>query len=80
MFFGVKNSNMKEGQAAFMQLYISSISFFTNFCNGSLAHPTFSRDVRRMHHSPYTELSAYVCATVDCVVCSLPTKHPKHPK
>ena len=27
MSFGVKNSDMKEGQAAFMHLYISSISF-----------------------------------------------------
>ena len=27
MSFGVKNSEMKEGQAAFMLLYISSINF-----------------------------------------------------
>ena len=27
MSFGVKNSDMKEGQAAFMHLFISSINF-----------------------------------------------------
>ena len=34
MSFGVKNSDLKEGQAAFIHLYISSISFFANFCSG----------------------------------------------